>query len=537
MEAYADPSVNRLTIQCSAQSAKTLTVLVLVCWTICENPGNLLWVTRNDEEAKKIAKMRLWPMLESCAPVARKLPTAKTAKLTKEIYLPGSYIAVAGATNKGALQSTPFRYVFGDESRSWPKGALEMVTKRVRSFGHRYKFVLLSTPDAEDDTMDRAYQSGTQEIWKSSCRNCQESFDLNWDNLKFDEKKDEDLNWLYDEIETSIRIECPACGEKYFDTPLDRKYLSSNGEWVVTNPTAPKNEVSLHWCGLLPYWANLKDQVIEFLKAKDALSLGETAPLKDHINETRGLPWSTDFAHKDTGEKLENLTLDYDPILDAVPWESEDPDGKDKSWRRFMGVDVQAKGGMHFYYEVRACGPNGQSRLLDYGRDLLSFHDVADKAEEWKVPANNVVMDCAYGTAQVYGASRDHGFTPFRGVKRESFNIGGGVKSIFQWTLVDPEIGTAGQGKNLIRVLQIAKPAVLTMLDLHLHGEAGEWRMFQGTARWYQTGLTAYERRKKVNKSTGVAQWEWFDRTRGANDHSADCACAILAACKATDLL
>ena len=538
MEAFADPLVNRLTIQCSAQSAKTLTILVLLCWVIVENPGNLLWVTRNDTEAKRIANMRLWPMLESCPPVAKKLPQAKNLKKTKEAFIPGAYVALCGATDKGALQSTPYRYILGDESRSWPKGALEMVSKRVRSFGHQYKFVLLSTPDEEDDAMDLAYQNGDQRIWYARCRECGDYFKTDWDNLHYEVIRNEEGDYLFDEIAETIRVECPNCKEQYWDHPIDRKWMSRNGKWIPSNPDAPRNEVSFHWGAILPYWALLRDQVVEFLKAKASLSLGEIAALKDHYNETRGLPWSMDYAHRDIDERIEAITEDYDPALDPVPWEEKDPEGAGKRWRRWMGVDVQAKGGLHFYYSARSCCEGGKSRLLEYGTNLMSFAEVADKAEQWGIPGNQVVIDCAYNTAQVYQAHREFGFTPFRGVKRDHFSVKN-LKTVYQWSMVDPEIGTSNQGdfRNLVRVLQIAKQGVLTMLDLHVNNEAGEWRIFPGVSRGYKTGITAFERKKRVNQATGVATWEWFDKTGGKGDHFADAECAILAACKATNIL
>ena len=533
MEAYADPSINKVTIQCSAQSAKTLTILVLLCWSLAEHPGNFAWVCKNKEESIRIAKMRLHPMLEACEPVAKRLPTTKTTKLTRELYMPGAYVSVIGSTEKAALQSTPYERLFLDEARSYPKGALEMVMKRVRSYGHNYTVVLLSTPEEEDDQMDRSYKLGTQERWNVNCRGCSGQFEVVWENLKYELIKDTDQNYLFDQIEDTIRIECPHCGECYRDNPKDRKYMSRKGAWVVNNPTAPSNEVSFTWGALLPYWANLRDSVIEFIKADEALKLGEVAPMRDHINETRGLPWTMDYSLKDTTERVKGLVAEYTPGDHDIPWEAENPD--DPRNKRFIGVDVQAKPQPHFVYVVRACGPGGKSRLLDYGRDCYTGEDLVDKCAEWDVPAQNVVVDCAYNTASVYRMCQMQGFVPFRGVKRESFSVPGGIKSLYQWTPVDPAFGTHDQGRVFLRVLQIAKDGVLAALSLHLDGEAGDWQIHPHTTKYYQRSVCAFERRKKINKTTGRAAFEWFDTTRG-EDHFADCECAILAACKACDI-
>jgi phage terminase large subunit GpA-like protein len=97
MEDFADPEVNEITVICSAQSAKTLTLLALLAWLIAEDPGPVLWVTAKLGEAKKISKGRVLPLLERCAPVAEKIPTSRMFKTTLEIYFPGAPLFLTGS--------------------------------------------------------------------------------------------------------------------------------------------------------------------------------------------------------------------------------------------------------------------------------------------------------------------------------------------------------------------------------------------------------------------------------------------------------
>jgi Phage terminase large subunit (GpA) len=53
MEAFADESVNEISAMCSAQSAKTLTILCLMAWAIAEDPGPILWVTASLHQENK----------------------------------------------------------------------------------------------------------------------------------------------------------------------------------------------------------------------------------------------------------------------------------------------------------------------------------------------------------------------------------------------------------------------------------------------------------------------------------------------------
>jgi hypothetical protein len=539
MEAYADPLVNFLTCRTSAQSGKTLQILCLLCWQLAEDPCNLLWVCANTEEAKKIAKNRIWPMFESCEPIEKKLPTDKTKRLTTEAYMPGSFFVVCGATSKHAVQSTAFKALFLDECRSYPPGRLAMILKRVRSFGRSAKVAMISTPHEVDDEMDISYQSGDQNQWHVKCRHCGGYFHLDqqWKCFKYDIKKDDDGNILFDETCATARVECSECGEKYWDVPADRKHISRNGKWVQENPGAPRNHRSYSWSSLLPYWSTYESVLTEYLKAKAALALGDIAPMKDHITETRGLSWSLDYAMLDVTKKMEPFLHDYDPVVDPIEWEVEPLAGKSPTWRRFLICDYQAKGGRHFVHQCWSVGAGGRLRLLDYGRYVNSADELSELATRWEVQAADVVIDCAWGTSDIYSMHMSHGFTPFRGVNRETFEVGHGLKQVFKFAVVDPEIGTAGSGRVFIKVFQIAKPSALAMANQFLSGEAGEIQVMSDVPKQFQSSICAYERRKKVNSATGVAQWAWYDKTLGRNDHDADCFACLLVVAKACDLL
>ena len=183
MEDFADEAVNEITVICSAQSAKTLTILCLVAWVIAEDPGPILWVTASIDEAKKLAKSRLLPLLERCAPVADRMPSGNM-KTTREIYFPGAPLIITGAESPSSLQSTPFRYVILDEARSYPAGALEMVSKRFRSYTHNYKKIIITTPANEGDTVHRAFLDGDQRRWLVPCPVCGVEHEMTWGDKK-----------------------------------------------------------------------------------------------------------------------------------------------------------------------------------------------------------------------------------------------------------------------------------------------------------------------------------------------------------------
>ena len=52
MEDFANNAVRDIAVQCTAQSAKTQTVMNCACWAIAEDPGLARWVTVTKDELR-----------------------------------------------------------------------------------------------------------------------------------------------------------------------------------------------------------------------------------------------------------------------------------------------------------------------------------------------------------------------------------------------------------------------------------------------------------------------------------------------------
>jgi phage terminase large subunit GpA-like protein len=524
MEDFADPEVNEVVVVCSAQSAKTLTVLAALGYFICEDPGPILWVTFSEKEAKKISNMRVMPMFELCAPIAERLPTDRTKKKTLEVYFPGAPFVLTGADTVGALQSTPYRIVICDEARSYKAGILDMISKRFRSFGPHYKKIVISTPGRERDELDTAYKMGDQRKWLVPCPECgheNEIFDwgdkkspggLHWDvnEETYDAERGE---YRWDALRKTIRYDCwnPECEHAWRDVPRDRHYLANKGRWVATNPNAPSNVRSRRWNALLPTWPVWEDQVREFLKATRALEWADVAPLKDHMNETRGLSWTDRFQHAKEDKNLEERKVDYDP---RAPWPEE--------LNRFMTVDVQGKGGRHYKWVVRAWARRAWSRKLAHGV-AWSLDEVKQVADEWAVSPHAVAFDAGNWASEVYGYVVNSGykFKALKGDDRWHFRVDK-QNLLFQVTPADPAIGTEHQGR--VRPIELyvwAKYGVLDRLLPMMAGTLGQWEVpTGGVDEDYALEVTAIGRRERPTRGGGVA-YEYYNKRK--DDHFSDC--------------
>jgi hypothetical protein len=594
MEAFADEGVNEISARCSAQSAKTLTMLCLLAWAIAEDPGPILWVTKSITEARKFAKTRLLPLLERCGPVASKLPTRRGYANTLEIYFPGAPLIITGAESTASLQSTPFRYIFLDEVRNYPPGALEMVSKRTRSYTYNYKKVVISTADEEGDAVDRAFLNGDQRHYEVKCPGCGHFQELRWKakedkgglkwettatdvvvmkngeqlegrieetpegelvmrapdsrddrSLKLDDIADlrratkPDGRYNFDRLKETVRYECEACGHRIHDTPTERKFLTSegNGRWVPHNLNAPSNYRSYTWSALLPWWTSWKDQVVEFLAAKHAMQWNDFVPLKDHINETRGESWTDRLRYAGDEKFIHLRSRLYDP---REKWEHE--------VRRFATIDVQAEGGRHFWLCIRAWALAASSRLLFYGK-LWSIEELRQLLAEWNVAPGNVGIDAATFTSEVYKYCVESGYQwkPMKGDDRPAFRVPDGMghsrTMIYTINRADPAIGTAQQGR--VRPLNQwiwSKPAALDRLALFQHGMSGDWQIFApwedkaivGVSDDYALQVTAYERREEYD-TRGVRKTKWHQKRR--HDHATSCEMMQIVCAAATDIL
>lgn len=536
MEDFADPSVNEITVLCSAQSGKTLTLLALVAWLIAEDPGPALWVTAKLGEAKKLSKGRVLPLLERCGPVADLLPTNRMFKTTLEIYFPSAPLFLTGSESPASLQSTPFRFVILDEARSYPPGALEMVSKRFRSFSHNYKKVIITTPALEGDAVHRSYLAGHQARWEVVCPGCGHSHDMRWGDqktvggLKWDKNEetyDESIGaYRFEALTKTIRYHCwnPECEHVWHDQMADRKQIATEGAWVSGNPNAPSNHRSYTWNALLPWWPAWKDQVMEFLQAKKALEWSDFHPLKDHMNETRGEVWTDQLRYGDDDKYLAQRVANYDPL---EPWEHE--------LRRFMSVDVQGAGGRHFWYVIRAWGAGAKSRLLAYGK-ALSWEELKSKHEEWDVPADNVVIDSGQWAPEVYQKVIDSGYRwkALKGDDKDGYKIQGKT-FLYQKSMVDPTLGR--KKDRQIRDIELyvwAKYGVIARMYAFIHGVMGEWEIFDGTSEDYNLQVTTWDRRARVGRN-GHESLEWYQKRK--EDHLADCEQMQIVAAAATGLL
>ena len=522
MEVFADNRVRTLSIMCSAQSAKTETMMACLCWLIAEDPGPCMWVTSNEEEALKFAKERMMPSLKSCPLIKGLLPSSRELLKSKEVFFPHMTLEIVGSNAPSKLQSKPRRWLLLDEVRNWPPGALPTVLKRTRTFWNARQ-VIISTPDQEHDTVHQEYLRGDQRSWHINCPKCNGDHELIWDYMKWDTNEITKPGlYDFDALADTVRVECPHCGYETKDTPAERRRLTNTGKWIAKNPSAPTSRRSFTWNALLPQWVRWRELVEEFINAKKALSWGDPMPLKTFITESLGQPWEDRLKYGDISSWSEDRKGSY-KLLDS--W----PEGE----RKFLAADVQKD---CLYYVCRQFGRAGASRLYDYGR-VPDFSSLREKIHELGVDADDVVIDSGYLATTVYNEVTKSGYAwkPMKGDDFQYFMVDG-IRQPWKDTLVDPAMGTAGQGQvRPVRLFVYSNPAIKDLLAEYKKGIGPSWQLPENITRDYINQMSA-EHREELIDNYGKITYKWVNKPRKDN-HFWDCECMILVAALVTEMI
>ena len=529
MESFADNSVSDISVMCSAQSAKTQTMICLLMWAMAEEPAPCMWVTSTAEEAGFFMKTRLIPTIQTCDPVKGELIEDRNAVNRGDVQLKGGSLIVTGSSSPSRLQSKPVRWLFLDEVRNYPEGALEMVLKRTRAYWNARRCIV-STPDMYNDAVHRAYVQGDQRVWHFKCDQCGEYFPMSWDNMKWDvnEKTKNEKGYDFDELMKTIRFEC-TCGRVYKDNPKDRRHFVDSGKYIQLNPNASNNRRSYHWNALLPPWVKWRDLVEEFLIAKDTLKHADISPLKDFVNESLGEPWEDRLGEVDDYGALDERRGEYELLEE---WDEEEI--------RFLAVDKQAKGGQHYWYVCRSFASEGaKSRLVDYGK-VYTDEELLSVAERLKVDPENCVIDSGYDTGAVYKFCQKYKWKPMKGTgvqgyRHKNAKTGRIATQLWTWTKAEVGIGTKEQGLHrAIRLFLWSNDSAKDLFAELTQGLIGEWTMAKDTEYEYIRQITA-EKRTLTTDVKGRTKYEWLPVRK--DNHMGDCELMILIASLATKLI
>lgn len=274
MDAFTDPAVDHITMVASSQVGKSELELNIIGYIIDQDPGSVLYIQPNIDDAKKFSKLRIAPMLRDSHRLRSKVSDIKSrdsGNTTLQKSFPGGMLTIVGSNSPSALASTPARYIIGDERDRWALSAgtegdpWKLAEARTTTY-YNAKKVDVSTPtDKETSPIAKSFDDGTQEYWCRRCPHCGEWHDIVFNDIKFDFETVK-AGRKKDYIVKSVLWCCPSCGCLSTEEEMRRQ----PAKWIANNPAATRKGHRSFWLNAFSSpWTSWAKIVYEFLSAKD----------------------------------------------------------------------------------------------------------------------------------------------------------------------------------------------------------------------------------------------------------------------------
>lgn len=294
-DALGDPAFEFVALVKPSQVGGSEVLRNGICSWIIQDPGPCLVVYPTQQSCEEQFRDRLQPMIEDSPALAKYLPGERGDMTRLELDLLSMPIYAGWAGSPQALASRPCRYVVFDEVDKFPvfsgkeSDPIALGTARTRTFGHRKKVVMTSTPTTEKGAIWQAFQScADRRHYYVPCPLCSEPQVLVWPRVRWEGYDTEDVTPEAVE-EKGVWYQCQACDGKIPETARDR--MVDQGEWIsegYTSGVHPKSRrVGFQFNALIAtIGTRWRDLAAKWLRVK-----GDPAKRQEFVNQELGEPW------------------------------------------------------------------------------------------------------------------------------------------------------------------------------------------------------------------------------------------------------
>jgi phage terminase large subunit GpA-like protein len=291
MDAFNDPRVRRIVMVASSQIGKTEFELNCIGYAIHQDPGNILYIHPDLDDAKKFSQIRVNPLISGTPELESRVAKAKSRDSGNTILrktFPGGTLIICGSNVAADLASTPARYVFGDERDRWAASAgqegdpWKLATARQITF-YNSKAVEVSTPTIKNaSAIESSFLEGTMERWCVECPHCGGYHDIKFSDIRFGSET-KTIGGKTQYAVSGIAYICPGCACLSGEKEMKRQ----PAKWIAENPDAYARGVRSFWLNsFVSPWASWESTILEFLYAA-----GNEAKLQVVYNTRFGQLW------------------------------------------------------------------------------------------------------------------------------------------------------------------------------------------------------------------------------------------------------
>lgn len=291
MDAFSDPKVRRIVMVASSQTGKSELELNCIGYIIHQDPGNIMYIHPDIDDAKQFSMLRVGPLIENSKVLKSRVADVKSRDSGNTILrksFPGGMLIMCGTNVASDLASTPARYVIGDERDRWALSAgnegdpWRLATARQITF-HNAKSIEVSTPTIKGKSkIAKSFSEGTMERWCVKCPHCGGYHDIKFADIRYtyEEKTLKDSTQY---IVTDVYYVCPGCGA----ISREQKMKKQPAKWIAENPDAYENGVRSFWLNsFVSPWQSWNSAILDFLSAT-----GNTENLQVVYNTVFGELW------------------------------------------------------------------------------------------------------------------------------------------------------------------------------------------------------------------------------------------------------
>lgn len=275
----------------SSQVGKSEFELNCIGYIIHQDPGNILYIHPDIDDAKKFSQIRVGPLIQESDVLRSRVSKAKSRDSGNTLLrksFPGGMLIMCGTNVPDDLASTPCRYVFGDERDRWAVSAgnegdpWKLATARQITF-YNSKAVEVSTPTIKNASkIARSFAEGTMERWCVRCPHCSGYHDIHFSDIRY--TVTEKIIQKEKQYEVSdIYYICPECA----CISTERQMKKQPAKWIADNPDAYKRGVRSFWLNsFVSPWASWESSILEYLYA-----IGDSKSLQVVYNTRFGELW------------------------------------------------------------------------------------------------------------------------------------------------------------------------------------------------------------------------------------------------------
>jgi phage terminase large subunit GpA-like protein len=505
MDAFNDPEVEEIIFIKPTQVGGTETMLNMMGYAVCQDPGPMLVVYPQKELAEIISDHRIQPMIKNCKDLKSKYD--ENSKRMDLNFSGGISIGIVGANSPSDLASRPVRYVFLDEEDKYPARAgkeaspAALAMERQKTYPASKKTMRASTPVFEiGPTWQNWLKADTQMECFVTCPHCGASWTFKMKQLKWPEGSNSD------QARKEAFYVCEECGCLISES--DKNGMIHHCEWRSIRTNGSKRRTAFRLNAFYSPWVRFGEIAANFLDSKNQPEL-----LQNFINSWLGEPFKEIEQELDAEWLLREKQSEYRRKI--VPTHTVMLTG---------GVDVQRKS---FYWTIRAWRANMSSYNVAHGQ-VFTWAEIEDVMNDWyrdenggKYQVNLCCVDSGDQTDDVYEfcAINREWAVPIKGSSNRMITK-------YRPSIIDKD----GVSKGMT-MLMVDTDYYKDMIFSRIFRDEdnGGWYLHDKCDPEYAEMITAEQ--KVIDRVHGRLISHWVPKSTGRDNHYFDC--EVYAACAA----